>query len=93
LPAEINRPVLNSEVLNNGAARWPPPPGYEEYNNVAWHTLTPNETIIAMWFADCLREIRRNETELMRKRIGHINQIAGISDALIIEHYANKPNN
>jgi hypothetical protein len=42
-----------------------PPAGYETLG-VDWDRLTPTKTAIVCAFADALREIRRNELELLR---------------------------
>jgi hypothetical protein len=41
------------------------PRGYETYS-INWDKLTPAETAIVCMFADALREIRKNEIELLR---------------------------
>jgi hypothetical protein len=42
------------------------PPGYEYLGRVKWDKLTPTQTAIVCMFADTLREVRKNELELLR---------------------------
>jgi hypothetical protein len=55
------------------------PPGYETYN-INWDRLTPRETAIVCAFADALREIRRNELELLR--LSTVDYIRSMCDAM-----------
>jgi hypothetical protein len=56
-----------------------PPAGYETLG-VDWDRLTPTKTAIVCAFADALREIRRNELELLR--LGTIDYIRSMCDAM-----------
>jgi len=55
------------------------PPGYETYG-IDWDRLTPTQTAIVCTFADALREIRRNELELLR--LSTVDHIRSMCDAL-----------
>jgi hypothetical protein len=55
------------------------PPGYERYG-VNWDRLTPTQTAIVCAFADALREIRKNEIELLR--LSTVDYLKAMCDAV-----------
>ena len=57
-----------------------PPPGCEQYKNINWDRLTPEETWQVCLFAAALQEIRRNELELLR--LSTVGLLSAMNDAL-----------
>jgi hypothetical protein len=55
------------------------PPGYETLG-VDWDRLTPTQTAIVCAFADALREIRKNEIELLR--LSTVDCVKAMCDAM-----------